>query len=69
MVYFQTKKSQFGKMWVYFKVIWYISWPFYIFCGNLVHFSRFGVSHQEKSGNPGRNAFYDFQKFWPATEQ
>jgi hypothetical protein len=35
-------------------------WQFYIFCGHLVHyivlwyiFPRFGVLHQDKSGNPG----------------
>jgi hypothetical protein len=45
---------------------WYILWPFglltpicYILCpfgifyGNLVYFSRFGMLHREKSGNPG----------------
>jgi hypothetical protein len=26
--------------------------PFGIFCGNLVHFPRFGILDQEKSGNP-----------------
>jgi hypothetical protein len=28
---------------------------FGIFYGHLVYFSRFGILHQEKSGNPGRN--------------
>jgi hypothetical protein len=25
-----------------------------VFCGHLVYFSRFGMLHQEKSGNPAR---------------
>jgi hypothetical protein len=45
---------------VYFVAIWYILWPFGIFCGHLayllyvhlVYFSRFGMLDQEKSGNP-----------------
>jgi hypothetical protein len=37
---------------VYFVAIWYIFGSFSIFYGNLVHFSRFGMLHQEKSGNP-----------------
>jgi hypothetical protein len=40
----------------YFTVIWYILWPF----GNVVAiwyiFPRFGISCQEKSGNPA----YDY---------
>jgi hypothetical protein len=40
----------------YFKVIWYILWPF----GNVVVilyiFPRFGKLSQEKSGNPGHEA-------------
>jgi hypothetical protein len=27
--------------------------PFVIFYGHLVYFYRFGILHQEKSGNPG----------------
>jgi hypothetical protein len=38
---------------VYFTTIWYILWPFNIFYGPLVYFSRFGMLYQEKSGNPG----------------
>jgi hypothetical protein len=52
---------------VYFMAIWYILWPVGIFYGHLVYFmailvyflviwhifSRFGMLHQEKSGNPG----------------
>jgi hypothetical protein len=37
---------------VYFTVIWYILWQFGVFVGYLVYFSRFGMLHQEKSGNP-----------------
>jgi hypothetical protein len=29
-----------------------ILWPFDIFYGYLVYFSRFGMLYQEKSGNP-----------------
>jgi hypothetical protein len=56
--YFQTKNPNLGKFlerlamtsWLfgYFTVIWYILWPFLIFCGHLVYFSRFGMLHQEK---------------------
>jgi hypothetical protein len=68
MVYFNTKKSQFwyildGLVMEKFGVChghlifsvscWYILRPFGIFCGQFAHFSHFGLSHQEKSGNPG----------------
>jgi hypothetical protein len=33
--------------------IWYILWPFGIFCGIWYIFPRFGMFRQEKSGNPG----------------
>jgi hypothetical protein len=36
-----------------FVAIWYILWTFGIFRGYMVYFSRFGMLHQEKSGNPG----------------
>jgi hypothetical protein len=36
-----------------FYYFWYIMWPFDIVDGHLVYFSRFGVLHQEKLGNPG----------------
>jgi uncharacterized membrane protein len=36
----------------YFTGIWHILLPF------LIHFSRFGMLNQEKSGNPG------FEPFW-----
>jgi hypothetical protein len=42
--------------------IWSILQPFGIFCGfsgHLVYFSRFGMLHQEKSGNPGREDWCD----------
>jgi hypothetical protein len=31
-----------------------IFWPFGAFCVNLVHFSGFGIMHEEKSGNPDK---------------
>jgi hypothetical protein len=63
MAYFQTKSPNLGKFWwvlqwklfydhfVYFTDIWYILWPFGIFYGYVVYFSRFGVLYQEQSGN------------------
>jgi hypothetical protein len=39
---------------VYLQAIWYYLWPFGIFYGHLVYFSRFGILHQEKSGNPAK---------------
>jgi hypothetical protein len=39
---------------VYFVVILYILWPFGTFNGQSVYFSRFGMLHKEKSGNPGQ---------------
>jgi hypothetical protein len=54
MAYFQTKNPNLGKFWsdlqfkmlvyvihshlVYFMTIWYILWPFGLFCGHLVYF-------------------------------
>jgi hypothetical protein len=35
----------------YFMTIWYVSWPFCIFCGHLVFFPCFGMLYQEKSAN------------------
>jgi hypothetical protein len=35
-----------------FTAIWYMLWPFGIFHGYLVHFSHFGMLHQDKSGSP-----------------
>jgi hypothetical protein len=67
MAFFRTKINLLGKflrdlqrkMLVYFIAIWSILRPFGIYCGHLVHFkvslvyfSRFGMLHQEKSGNP-----------------
>jgi hypothetical protein len=37
---------------VYFRALGNILWPFGICCVNLVYFPRFGILHQEKSGNP-----------------
>jgi hypothetical protein len=37
---------------VHFPAHWHILWPFGIFTPVLVHFTRFGMLHQEKSGNP-----------------
>jgi hypothetical protein len=37
----------------HFTVFCYILWTFDIVRGNSVYFSRFGILHQEKSGNPG----------------
>jgi hypothetical protein len=37
---------------VYFMAICNNLWPFGIVSGHLVHFSRFGMFYQEKSGNP-----------------
>jgi hypothetical protein len=48
---------------VYFTAIWYIFFCFYgilyiflLFHGHFVHFSHFGISNQDKSGNPVRNS-------------
>jgi hypothetical protein len=64
---FSNQRSQFGKNFQglglenfdifyghleYFMDIWDILWPFVTFCVHLVHFSSFGIMHQEKSGNP-----------------
>jgi hypothetical protein len=37
---------------VHFTVFCYILWTFGIVRDNLVHFSRFSILYQEKSGNP-----------------
>jgi hypothetical protein len=36
---------------VYFPTIWYTLWTFGTSCGKMVHFPRFGMLFQEKSGN------------------
>jgi hypothetical protein len=47
--------ATFTAIWsTYFTAIWYSLWPFGIFYEYLVPFSRFGMLHQEKSGNPGK---------------
>jgi hypothetical protein len=62
---FSNQKSLFGKIleglrlenvdvfYAHFIEIWDIIRPSGIFCVYLVHFSRFGIKYQEKSGNPG----------------
>jgi hypothetical protein len=40
---------------VHFTVFCYILWTFGIVRDNLVHFSRFSILYQEKSGNPGQD--------------
>jgi hypothetical protein len=37
----------------YFKDIWESVWPFGAFCVDLVHFPSFGITCQQKSGDPG----------------
>jgi hypothetical protein len=69
MACFHSKNPTLGKFWsdlqrkilVYFMAIWsilhtaiwYIWWPFGIFHGCMIYFSRFGMLYQEKSGIPG----------------
>jgi hypothetical protein len=69
MAHFQTKNSDLSKFWgvlhrkvlvhilcvhlVYFMAIWYILWSFGIFKVNWYIFTRLGMLHKEKSGNPG----------------
>jgi hypothetical protein len=36
---------------MYFTAIWYTLWPFSIFYGYLIYFSRLGILSQEKYGN------------------
>jgi hypothetical protein len=38
---------------VNFTAIMYVLWIFVVFWDNLVYVSRFGMSYQKKSGNPG----------------
>jgi hypothetical protein len=67
MVHFQTKNPNLGKFWKVlqwkmfgiFRAILSISRPTGVFYGHLVHFvviwyifTRFGMLHREKSGNP-----------------
>jgi hypothetical protein len=76
MVSFQTKNLNLGKFWmaldwkllISFMAIWNILETFGIFydhlgtfCVHLVHFYRFGIMYQEKSGNPARTtSFFSF---------
>jgi hypothetical protein len=39
---------------VNFPVIWHVLWQFGTCSHVLVHFTRFGMLYQEKSGNPDR---------------
>jgi hypothetical protein len=63
MVYFQTKNPKMGKfcrvlpwkMLVYFMAFLNILRQFGIFVGHFDIFSRFGMQHNEKSGNPDRD--------------
>jgi hypothetical protein len=41
---------------VHFRAVENILCPFGTFCIQLVHFVGFGIMHQEKSGNPGRQS-------------
>jgi hypothetical protein len=69
MAHFQNKNPNFGQFWralqwkmlVYLMAIWSIFRPLGIFCAHLEYFMlifhifpRFGMLHQEKSGNPVR---------------
>jgi hypothetical protein len=53
-MYFMAILEYFMAILEYFMNIWDILCPFGTLCVHLVHFSGFGVMHQEKSGNPGR---------------
>jgi hypothetical protein len=72
MVCFQTKTPKLGKFWwaldwkmfIYCLAIWNILRIFGIFYEDLVHFvftwyifSGFGITFQEKSGNPGSGLY------------
>jgi hypothetical protein len=46
---------------VYFTAIRYILWTFYAFVVIWYIFPRFGMLHQEKSGNPGVATLLTFQ--------
>jgi hypothetical protein len=70
MVYFQTKNTNLGKFWralwwqilVHLMPIWYILWPFGIFCGHLVYFSPVLVCCSKK--NPATLIWMHFLLFW-----
>jgi hypothetical protein len=81
MVCFQTKNINLGKFWrvlqwkmlgifyghlVHFTVFCYILLAFGIVCGNLIHFSHFGILYEEKSGNPAPFFcfFFEFNFGW-----
>jgi hypothetical protein len=46
----------------YFKDIWEILLPFGTFCVDLAHFSGFGITYQQKSGNPAAHYWNRLQK-------
>jgi hypothetical protein len=48
---------------VYFMAYWYNLWSFGILFQYLVYFSRFGMLHQEKSGNTGNHYICSCAKF------
>jgi hypothetical protein len=60
MLYFQTKNANYSKLWdekvLLFRGKLVFLLPFVIFVPILVHFSHFGLLHEEKSGNPAKNA-------------
>jgi hypothetical protein len=53
-------------MLVNFIAIWSFKWPFGIFYGHLVYFSRFGKLQQEKSGNPAATEYKIFRLTKPS---
>jgi hypothetical protein len=60
MLYFHTKNANYSKLWdekvLLFRGKLVFLLPFVIFVPILVHFSHFGFLHEEKSGNPAKNA-------------
>jgi hypothetical protein len=71
---FSNQKSQFGKIFdglssknvailkaigIFYGHLGYFM-TFFTFCVHLVDFSGFGITYQEKSGNPGKNFFLSF---------
>jgi hypothetical protein len=83
MVCFQTKNRNLGKFWrvlqwkmlVYFMDIWSILQTFYIFHDHLVYqvviwyiFPRFGIMHQQKSGNPDVEVVFSIAVFRKKTK-
>jgi hypothetical protein len=52
-----------------FPAIWHILWQFSTFSPVLVHFTRFGMLHQEKSGNPEQWSYARANRASKASEQ